>query len=63
MKFQIPIFNDLNGFGILNIGYCDLFVIWNLKFGILSPPSIQKQLEINKPLNQIIFFWDVDPIN
>ena len=27
-------FNDPNRFGILKVGYCDLFVIWILFFGI-----------------------------
>ncbi len=32
-KSQISIFNDQT-FGILNFGPCDLFVIWDLLFGI-----------------------------
>jgi hypothetical protein len=38
-KFQIPIPNDRNRFGILNFGHCDLFGIWDLLFGICSHPS------------------------
>jgi hypothetical protein len=37
-KSQIPIFNDLNRFGILNLGYCDLFEICVLLFGISKDP-------------------------
>ena len=33
-KYQIPIFNDPNRFGIWNFGHCDLFDIWDLGFGI-----------------------------
>ena len=29
-KFQIPIINDQNRFGILNFGHCYLFDIWDL---------------------------------
>jgi hypothetical protein len=29
-KFQIPILNDQNRFGILNFGHCDLFDICDL---------------------------------
>jgi hypothetical protein len=29
-KYQIPILNDQNRFGICNFGHCYLFVIWDL---------------------------------
>ena len=44
-KFQIPISNDQNRFGILNFGHCDLFVICDLLFGIYRS-STAKQLAI-----------------
>jgi hypothetical protein len=40
-KYQIPIFNDQNRFGIWNFGHCDLFDIWDLGFGISLPPVFQ----------------------
>jgi sterol desaturase/sphingolipid hydroxylase (fatty acid hydroxylase superfamily) len=33
-KSQIPICNDQNKKQVSNFGHCDLFVIWDLLFGI-----------------------------
>jgi hypothetical protein len=45
-KSQIPIPNDPNCFGILNFGNSDLFVIWDLEFGISSKLNTSKELAI-----------------
>jgi hypothetical protein len=60
-KSQIPIINDQTMFGISNLGYCYLFDICDLGFGISDNPSpLIYQLQV--VYNLVRFNWrQTDP--
>ena len=56
-KFQIPIFNDRNRFGISNFGHCDLFDICDLLFGISGTLLLQQTAAFRKDVKSPLWRW------
>ena len=58
-KYQIPILNDQNKFGILNFGHCYLFDICDLEFLVTPADSRKGERPLKPPQGaaQSRVFW------